>query len=132
MTRFSTLLRPIGIGAALAGCTYVAASLLPAEVRLPVHAVLLAGIAAVYVGFAIADGRTPFLVMQGAGVLAFGALAVAGLSVHTGFLAVGYLLHGIWDLLHHRTDVPGRQAPWYIPLCLAYDWIVGAYLLLLY
>jgi len=132
MTRFSPLLRPMGIGTALAGCTYGATSLLPAEVRLPVHAVLLAGIAAVYVGFAIADGRTLFLVTQVAGVLAFGALTVAGLSVHTGFLVAGYVLHGVWDVLHHRTDVPGRRAPWYIPLCLTYDWIVGAYLLLLY
>jgi hypothetical protein len=132
MNTFTHTLRPIVVGTGLAGLTYGLASLLPAEVRLPVHAVLLAGIAAVYVGFAIADGRTRFLVMQVAGVLAFGALAVAGLSVHTGFLAAGYVLHGVWDLLHHRTDVPARRAPWYIPLCLAYDWIVGAYLLLLY
>ena len=126
------LVRPVGIGTVLAGVTYGVAALLPEDVRLPVHAVLLAGIAAIYVGFAIADGRTRFLVIQVAGVAGFGALAVAGLSGHPEWLAGGYVLHGVWDLFHHRSDIPGRQAPWYIPLCLVYDWIVGAYLFALY
>jgi len=132
MNDIARFAQPMAGGMVLAGGTYATASLLPEDVQLPLHAVLLSAIAAVYVGFAIADGRARFLAIQGAGVLAFGALAVAGLALHAGFLAAGYGLHGVWDLLHHRSEVPGRQAPWYVPLCLAYDWVVAAYLLALY
>ena len=132
MNRALQHIRPLLIGVALAGLTYGVAGVLPGEVRLPLHAVLLAGIAAVYVGFALSVGRPRFLVLQITGALAFGAAAVAGLTVHPNILAAGYGLHGVWDLLHHRSEIPGRQVPWYIPLCLAYDWGVAGYLLLLY
>ena len=30
-----------------------------------------------------------------------------------------YILHGLWDVAHHRTSLP--MPGWYVPLCLVYD-----------
>jgi hypothetical protein len=115
----------------LAALTYGGTAWLPLAARLEVHAVLLAAIGAIYVGFALADGRQRTLAVEVAGALLFGGMAVAGLWTSAWVLAAGYALHGVWDALHHRSAIPGRYAPWYIPLCAVYDTVVAAYLLVL-
>jgi len=127
---YRAVLRPVGGGLALAAVTYVATQALPDAHRLPVHAVLLSAIGAVYVGFAIADGRRRMLVLESTGALAFVGLATAGLVYGTAVLAAGYALHAVWDVLHHDSHVPNRHAPWYIPLCVVYDVAVALYLVL--
>ena len=44
-------------------------------------------------------------------------------------LAAGYFAHGGWDVLHHLGALPTLLPEWYVPFCLGYDGIVGAYLL---
>lgn len=120
------------VGCALAVLTYFTTTILPVEVSLGFHAALLAGIGAVYVGFALADGRTSMLLLESSGSLIFLALATVGSSFNPYFLVAGYIGHGLWDLSHHRSRVPGDYAEWYIPFCTAYDWVVGGYLLFLF
>ena len=35
-------------------------------------------------------------------------------------LALGYLLHGLWDMLHGAV-LPHVMPEWYAPLCIGYD-----------
>lgn len=100
-------------GAAIAGA---AASLalwapLPHQVQTYVSAwcVLLAAI--IYLTWGTARGdlaRRPLLCAQTAGVLGFGAVAIAAVaatpSVGRFVLAGGWLGHAIWDAVHHRAD----------------------------
>tara|TARA_B100000614_G_scaffold238396_1_gene237216 strand:- start:1908 stop:2324 length:417 start_codon:yes stop_codon:yes gene_type:complete len=93
-------------------------------------ALVLGIIAAIYVGFAIADGRPGELVIETGNALFHAVMAVAGMWVTPWFLVIGYTTHGVWDLLHHhggvRTTVPG----WYVPFCVVVDWIVALYVAL--
>lgn len=92
---------------------------------------LLALTSAVYLGSALSDGRRQVFVVEGLASLLVFATALAGLWVSTVWLAVGYFAHGLWDLVHHphRLGAPVRM-PWFPPACLAFDWIVGGFVLL--
>ncbi len=91
-------------------------------------ALLLALIGGAYVGFAAHDGRPHASHIELAGAMAFAAFGLAGLQYHPLWIALGYMGHGCWDLLHHHhgpyADTPG----WYIPFCVVYDWMLGTFL----
>ena len=40
--------------------------------------------------------------------------------------------HGLWDAIHHRRAVDTAMRWWYVPLCLRYDAVVGACILVRY
>jgi hypothetical protein len=42
-------------------------------------------------------------------------------------LALGYLGHGLWDLIHHRRAVDTVMPWWYVPFCVGYDFVVAIY-----
>jgi hypothetical protein len=67
--------------------------------------------------------------METTTALVFFALALLGLWFSTRFLAIGYLLHGLWDLFHHPHRAGASAGPVFPPLCLAFDLVVGAYVL---
>jgi hypothetical protein len=56
--------------------------------------------------------------------------AAVGLRASTGWLAAGYVLHGVWDLFHRPSAVPTRVASWFPPLCAAFDFVVAIALLI--
>ncbi len=85
-------------------------------------------IAGVYIGFAVNDGRRQELLTEIAHLLFFFVLTVLGLWVSPWFLVGGYILHGVWDLLHRPEGIQTKLARWYPPLCLAYDWVFAAFL----
>jgi hypothetical protein len=45
-------------------------------------------------------------------------------------LAAGYLGHCLWDLVHHRRGIDTAMPWWWVPACLGYDAVIGAYILL--
>ncbi len=92
-------------------------------------ALLLALIGGAYVGFAARDGRPSANVIELAGALAFVAIGLLGLQFSPRWIAGGYVAHGFWDLVHHRHGPYADTPQWYIPFCVVYDWIVGAFLL---
>ena len=93
--------------------------LLPQHVSELLAAMVLAGVVAIYVSFALAEGSTCSILLQSSICLAFiGAASVAYLAIPLG-LPVFYVLHGLWDVAHHRTSLP--MPGWYVPLCLVYD-----------
>jgi hypothetical protein len=90
-----------------------------------VHALMIVLIAAIYIGFAVSDGRTNVIVAECAVVaLFFVAAAVAG--VGTPWLLVGlYLAHGAKDLWQHQHQFV-RGTRWWPPFCFAVDVTVAS------
>ena len=115
----------------LAAATIGVALLLPAGQGLFFLAVLLGLIAGVYVGFVIPGNRMAIIVTESVAALAFVALSTAApFTAHgIGILAIGYFLHGAWDLAHHPGPLEGAPH-WYALSCVIYDWAIGAFILL--
>jgi hypothetical protein len=90
-----------------------------------VHALMVTLIAAVYIGFAVADGRTNVIIVESTVVGAF-FIASASAVVATPWLVVAlYLAHGSKDLWQHRTQFV-RGTRWWPPFCFAVDMTVAA------
>jgi len=87
--------------------------------------ILLAVIAAVYVGFSLADDRESIRRMEIVTAIVFIILALLGLWVNPWLLVTGYIGHGIWDWLHHTRHVRTEVVGWYPPFCAIYDFLVG-------
>ena len=90
-----------------------------------VYALGLAGIAAVYVGFAVADGRPKVIAVESSVAFAFVVVAAAAVTESPWLLVVGLFGHGLKDLWQHRTRFV-RGTRWWPPFCMAVDWVVAA------
>lgn len=105
-----TWIWPTAAGLLFAGAAMGFLALIPERDALRLLAVLLAFIAAVYLGFAILDGRPAVIAIESIGAAGFAALAVLALWLAEPlFLAVGYLGHGVWDVIHHPRGVDTRM-----------------------
>ena len=90
-----------------------------------VQSVCIALIAAVYVGFAVADGRTKVIVVETTIAPVFLVVALVGITASAWVLVAGYAAHGAKDLWQHRTQfVAGTR--WWPPFCATIDFIVAA------
>ena len=124
-------LAALAAGVILGGVTLLIPSLLARDTAFGLLAILLGMIASVYLGYALADGRLRAFQVEYVGIMAFTALATIALARHSALLlALGYLAHGLWDLLHHGRGVDIRMPWWYVPLCLGYDTVVAIYVLI--
>lgn len=119
----------IGFGTGLALLTVIVLEWLPLAQAHDMLAMLLVFIAAVYIGFALADGERHNLLIEISGVVGFGLCAVLGLWWNAWWLVVGYLAHGIWDVIHHPQGIHTPTPQGYAPFCLVYDWLMSAYLI---
>jgi hypothetical protein len=104
--------------------------LLPLSYIIEISAVLLALIPAIYVGFALMDGRRSVIRLEVTHLACFFALSLLGLWYSEYMLVVGYIVHGLWDLAHHSKGITTEHPRGYVPFCVVYDWIVAAGLLL--
>jgi hypothetical protein len=95
-----------------------------------VYALGLILIAAVYIGFAVADGRRIVLVVESCVTAVFVLVGAAGLTGPLWLLVLGYAGHGLKDLWQHRSHFVANTR-WWPPFCLVVDWIVAAVLVLL-
>ena len=94
-----------------------------------VQALLLAMIAAVYIGFAVADGRPKIIAVESSMAGAFVLLAAAAVAGSAWLLVLGYTGHGLKDFWQERNHyVAGTR--WWPPFCAAVDWLVAAVLLI--
>lgn len=92
--------------------------------------VLLAGIGWVYLGFAVADGRTSAVAVQAVSISVFLSVAYLGVQLHSGvLLGAGFLAHGAWDFVHHDGHGPTHVREWYPPFCVVADVVIGLPLL---
>jgi hypothetical protein len=64
-------------------------------------------------------------------VALFTAVATVALVRQAAWLlAAGYFAHGLWDLVHHRRGIDTAMPWWWVPGCLGYDAVLGAYILI--
>lgn len=113
------------VGPALAALLFVLGmSRVPEPVRGKIMAVMTAGFATAYIGGSL--GAWELLYLAPASYVAYRALD----SYY--FVAVGWLMHPIWDLIHHFYGAP--LWPW-MPTssigCAVFDPIIGIYALAL-
>jgi len=90
-----------------------------------VYALGLAVIAAVYVGFAVADGRPKVIGVECSVTFAFVVVAAAAITGSPWLLVAGLAGHGLKDLWQHRTHFVANTR-WWPPFCMIVDWVVAA------
>src|SRR5690349_2467309 len=90
-----------------------------------VYALGLALIAAIYIGFAVADGRVPVIAVEASVATLFVVVAAVAITGSAWLLVVGLVGHGLKDLWQHRTQFVSTTR-WWPPFCLAVDWVAAA------
>jgi hypothetical protein len=92
-----------------------------------VYAFGIGFIAAIYLGFAVADGRPHVLVVESAVAGGFTLVAAVAIGGSPWLLVAGLFGHGVKDLWQHRTGfVAGTR--WWPPFCATVDWVAAALL----
>ena len=111
------------IGVAQAATPFAFWWLAPATV----YALGLVFIAAVYIGFSVADGRGKVITAEVAVAAVFVVVAAAAVTGSAWLLVIGFTGHGLKDFWQHRTQfVTGTR--WWPPFCAAVDFVVAAIL----
>jgi hypothetical protein len=90
-----------------------------------VYALGLALIAAVYIGFAVADGRTKVIAVETCVTSVFVVLAALGATESGWLLVAGLAGHGLKDLWQHRTGFVANTR-WWPPFCATVDFVAAA------
>jgi hypothetical protein len=90
-----------------------------------VYALGLAVIAAVYIGFAVADGRPKVIAIESSVAFAFVVVAAAAVAGSPWLLVAGLAGHGCKDLWQHRSHFVANTR-WWPPFCMVVDWVVAA------
>ena len=90
-----------------------------------VYALGLIAIAAVYIGFAVADGRWKVIGVESTVAFTFVVVAAAAITGSAWLLVVGFVGHGLKDLWQHRTHFVANTR-WWPPFCMAVDFVVAA------
>jgi hypothetical protein len=94
-----------------------------------VYALGLALIAAIYIGFAVADGRRTIIAVETVVAAAFVVTAAVAVTGPAWLLVAGLAGHGFKDAWQHRTQfVAGTR--WWPPFCAAVDWVAALILLI--
>jgi hypothetical protein len=94
-----------------------------------VQALLLALIASVYIGFAIADGRPKVIAVESSVTGAFVLLAAAAVTGPAWLLVLGYAGHGLKDFWQERSHYVAHTR-WWPPFCAGVDWLVAVVLII--
>ena len=90
-----------------------------------VYALGIPLIAAVYIGFAVADGRPHVLAVESTVVAAFVVVAAAAVTGTPWLVVAGLAGHGAKDIWQHHTRfVAGTR--WWPPFCAAVDFVAAA------
>jgi hypothetical protein len=90
-----------------------------------VYALGLAAIAAIYIGFAVADGRAFVVAAESSVAAAFVVVAAAAVTGSPWLLVVGLAGHGVKDLWQHRRQFVANTR-WWPPFCLVVDFVAAA------
>jgi hypothetical protein len=88
------------------------------------HAIYISLIAAVYIGFAVADGRPKAIAVEATVAAAFVLIATMAVTATAWLLVLGYAGHGLKDYWQHRRQYVANTR-WWPPFCAAVDWLVA-------
>jgi hypothetical protein len=89
-----------------------------------VYALGLTLIAAVYIGFAVADGRPRIIAVETAVAAAFAVVAAVAVTGSAWLLVAGLAGHGLKDLWQHRTRFVANTR-WWPPFCATVDFVAA-------
>jgi len=95
-----------------------------------IYALTLSGIGFLYVGYTWTDTTTVIIASIQAIIFVF--IAYYGLTKSLLIMAAGYFLHGLWDIAYHFFLDSALIPPHYDWFCSSLDFVVGAYLIVLY
>lgn len=102
----------------------------PSESRLKILGYALIIAALIYVLFAVLASNLVWIGIESLGVLLYGASFILSKSRSSNLLAVGWLLHPVWDVGLHLSGSGSIVAPeWYVVMCISFDITVACYLL---
>lgn len=90
-----------------------------------VWALSVAIIAAIYIGFAVADGRSFVIATEVAVAAAFVVLAALAINAAPWLIVIALVAHGIKDTWQHRTQFVANTR-WWPPFCLVVDFVAAA------
>jgi hypothetical protein len=113
------------VGAVQAGSPVAVRWLDPATV----YALELTLIAAVYLGFAVADGRPRVIAVESAVAGLFVVLAATAVTATAWLLVLGYTGHGLKDAWQERRQYVANTR-WWPPFCAAVDWLLAVILVI--
>jgi hypothetical protein len=97
-------------------------------------ATVLFAAAGAYLGFAF-NPETPrvWLLIELLQCIAFGTLGLYGWRGSPYWLALGWVLHPVWDFGVHHLGEGRAYAPLaYVFACISFDWVVAAYIFIAY
>ncbi len=92
-----------------------------------VYALGLTLIAAVYIGFSVADARWRVVAVESSVAGLFVVIAAVSVSGSAWLLVLGLAGHGLKDLWQHRTQFV-RNTRWWPPFCATVDWVAAGIL----
>lgn len=116
----------IGVGLALAFCTFAAAVGLDRQRAF--YATMVLVVATYYVLFAVLGGTLRSLLSESLVAIAFFALAAFAFKKNEWLIVAGLVGHGVFDGFHHLlVDNPGVPAFW-PGFCLSFDVLAGGFL----
>ncbi|MFD1507497.1 hypothetical protein FE374_13115 [Georgenia yuyongxinii] len=90
-----------------------------------VYALGLVLIAAVYIGFSVADGRGKVIAVETGVATVFVVTAAAAVTGSAWLLVAGLAGHGLKDLWQHRTGFVANTR-WWPPFCATVDFVAAA------
>jgi hypothetical protein len=93
--------------------------------RATVYALGLIVIAAIYIGFAVSDGRPKVIAVESTVAFTFVVIGAAAVTGTPWLLVAGLAGHGLKDLWQHRTQFV-RNTRWWPPFCMVVDFTVAA------
>ena len=92
-----------------------------------VYALGIAIIAAIYIGFSVADGRWKVIAAECSVAGLFVVVAAVSISGSAWLLVLGLAGHGLKDLWQHRTHFV-RNTRWWPPFCSTVDFVAAGIL----
>jgi hypothetical protein len=96
-------------------------------------ATILVAIAFIYVGFSLKDNPVSLIVLEVAIALIFYFMATIGYTGNSLLIAYGIILHGVWDIFHHKGFLIKTDIPLYwSSFCFIVDIIDGLYFLFIF
>ena len=123
----STLVGVGGVARALLLAVIV--TLLPEDKAILVLAVSVGLLSGIYFGVALSPTGAGNTAMNIAVAVAFAAFALLGAWASPMFFALALFLHAAWDVvIGHPRGLNEPIAPWYVPLCLGADIVLGVFL----
>jgi hypothetical protein len=98
-----------------------------------IAATILVAIAFIYVGFSLKENPISSIILEVGVALGFYFLAIIGYTRNNVLIACGILLHGVWDIFHHKGLPIQTEIPGYWPaFCFIVDVIDGLFFLFLF